>query len=147
MKEIKPGKDYIGVGGGVLIFNSNGEVLLMRRGPKSKNEIGYWQKPGGEVDYGEKALKCMTREVKEELDINVDIFGYLPHTDHIIKKDGQHWVAFNYIGKIKSGTPKIMEPEKCDKIEWFNVEKLPRKVSQTTIESIKNYKEKKYIKL
>ena len=28
---IKPGKDYIGVGGGILIFNKKGEILLMKR--------------------------------------------------------------------------------------------------------------------
>ena len=34
--KLKAGKDYIGVGGGVLIFNKKGEVLLKKRGKKSK---------------------------------------------------------------------------------------------------------------
>lgn len=145
-RKIKPGHDYIGVGGGVLIFNKKKEVLLMRR-KNTRNEDGWWSRPGGGVEYGEKAITSMKREIKEEADIYIDIRGYLPHTDHIIKKDRQHWVAFNYIANIKSGVPKIMEPEKCDGIGWFDLKKLPKKIQQTTRESIRNYLAGKYIKL
>lgn len=146
MKKEKPGKDYVGVGGGVLIFNDKKEVLLMRR-YNTRNESGWWSKPGGGVDYGETAIQSMKREMKEEIGVTVDIWGYLPHTDHIIKKEGQHWIALNFIGKIKSGTPRIMEPHKCEKLEWFDMNKLPKKVVQNTREAIKNYLAGKYIKL
>lgn len=145
--EIKPGKDYIGVGGGVLIFNEKKEVLLLKRTDKTRNEAGYWEKPGGMVDYGEKVIIAMKREIKEEVNLHVDIWGYLPHTDHILKKEGQHWVAFNYLANVKSGKLKNMEPHKHDEIKWFVLDKLPKKTSQTTREAIKNYKEKRYIKL
>lgn len=147
MKKLKPGKDYIGVGGGILILNPKKEVLLLRRSGKSKNEVGYWQKPGGTVDYGEKVLPAMKREIKEEIGIDVDVWGYLPHTDHIIKNDGQHWVAFNYLASIKRGMPGIMEPHKHEKLEWFSMKKLPVKTNPTTRESVKNYLAGKYIKL
>lgn len=144
---MKAGKDYIGVGGGVLILNKKGETLLLKRSKNSKNEVGYWQKPGGAVDYGEKVIQSMKREVKEELGVDVDIFGYLPHSDHIIKKDKQHWVSFNYLGKIKSGKPKIMEPHKHDDLKWFSLKKLPSRANQATRESVENYLAGKFIKI
>ncbi len=147
MKKKKSGREYIGVGGGILILNKKGEVLLMKRSKNSKNEIGWWSKPGGAVNYNEKAIDAMKREIKEELGIDVKIWGYLPHTDHIIKRDKQHWIAINYLAKIKSGKPKIMEPHKCDKIKWFNLKKLPKKITRTTKEPVKNYLAGKYIKL
>jgi 8-oxo-dGTP pyrophosphatase MutT (NUDIX family) len=70
---MKSGKDYIGVGGGVLIFNKKNEVLLLKRGKKSKNEAGWWCKPGGTIDYGETAIKAMEREIKEETGIKIKI--------------------------------------------------------------------------
>ncbi len=146
MKNLKPGKDYIGIGGGVLILK-NGKTLLMKRSKNSKNEAGWWSKPGGAVDFNEKAIDAMKREIKEELDIEINIWGYLPHTDHIIKKDRQHWVAINYLANIKSGTLKIIEPHKCDEIKWFSMKKLPKKITQTTKEPIKNYLIEKFIKL
>lgn len=147
MLNLKPGKDHIGVGGGVLIVNSKREILLKKRGKKSRNEIGFWEKAGGIIEYGEKVSDAVRREVREELGIEIDIFGYFPHTDHIIKNDKQHWVAFNYLAKIKKGIPKNMEPEKCDEIKWFSLDKLPKKIVQPTRESIKNYLSKNYISL
>jgi len=147
MKKLKVGKDYIGVGGGVLIFNKKREIFLARRGKKSKNQVGIWSKPGGSIELGEKAIDAMRREIREEHGIEIDIWGYSQHTDHIIKKEGQHWMTVNYIANLKKGEPKIMEPDKCDKIGWFDIRKLPKNLSKTTSEPIKNYLKGKYIKL
>lgn len=167
---MQKGKDYIGVGGGCLIFNDKKEVLLIRRAGEVRNEAGWWSKPGGGVKFGETAEKAMIREMKEELGIEVEIVGCLPHTDHIIKTPHppsrerwddplypasaglstggekiEHWVALNFIAKIKSGQPKNMEPHKCDKIGWFAMDNLPEKITQTTAEPIKNYLEGKFL--
>lgn len=147
MAKNKPGKDYIGVGGGVLILNKNKEMLLLKRGSTSKNEIGLWQKPGGALDFGEKAIAAMKREVFEETGLRIKIWGYLPHTDHIIKKDNQHWVAFNYLGDVSSGKAEIREKHKHSDIGWFAPDNLPKKINATTRESVRNYLAGKYIKL
>lgn len=144
--KLKPGKDYIGVGGGVLIFNKKKEILLMKRGKKSRNNVGWWAKPGGLVELGETAITMVKREIKEETNIDISIWGQLPHTDQIIKKEGQHWVAINFLANYKKGKLKIMEPHKCDELKWFVIERVPRKMEQTTREAIKNYKAGKYIK-
>lgn len=146
-QEFKVGRDCIGVGGGVLIFNEKNEVLLMQRSKNTNNQAGWWSKPGGTVEYGEKVISAMKREIKEEVGVDINIWGYLPHTDHIIKKEGQHWVAFNYLADIKRGKVKNMEPHKCDDLKWFAVNKLPVKTVQNTKEAAKSYLEKKYIKL
>jgi len=146
-KEFKAGKDYIGAGGGVLILNKKGETLLMKRGKKSKNDVSLWNKCGGAIEYGETLMDAMKREVKEEIGVEVEIFGYLRHSDHIIKKDKQHWIGFNLLGRIKSGIPKIMEPEKCDDLRWFSLKKLPKKLAQPTREAVRDYLAGKYIKL
>ncbi len=117
-----------------MIFNKKGEVLLLKRGKKSKNEAGWWSKPGGTVDYGETAIKAMEREIKEETGLTVKIWGLLPHTDHILGKEKQHWVAINFLADVVFGEPKIMEPEKCEEMKWFNIKKLPKKLTKTTKE-------------
>ena len=147
MSPKKAGKEYIRIGGGILILNENNEALLMKRGAGASNETDYWTQPGGTIEFGEKALDGLKREIKEELDVEVEIWGYLPHVDHIIEKEEQHWVAIIYLAKIKSGTPKIMESEKCSELKWFDIKKLPRKLTQSTSEPIKNYLEGRYIKL
>lgn len=147
MEKLKPGRDYIGVGGGALIFNDKKEILLMKRFGKVRNNAGWWSKPGGRVEYDETAIKAVKREIKEETNIDIDVWGQLPHTDHIMKKEGQHWVAINFIANYKKGKLKNNEPHKCEALDWFALDKLPKRIEQTTREAIKNYQERKYIKL
>lgn len=130
-----------------MIFNKNKELLLKKRSKNSKNEIGKWEKPGGAIDYGETSAEAMKREIKEEVNIEIKIWGLLPHTDHIIKKDKQHWLALNYLADYRSGTLKNMEPHKADDLKWFSLKKLPKNLAQPTRESIKNYLKRRYIKL
>ena len=112
------------------------------RSKNSKNEIGWWCKPGGELEYGETAIKAMKREMKEEVGLDIDIWGILPNTDHILKKEGQHWMAINFLATIKKGTAKIMEPHKFDEIGWFALDKLPKKTTKTTVEPARYFMEK-----
>ena len=147
IEKMLKGRDYIGVGGGVLILNDLGEILLLKRGKDVRNESGWWSKPGGGVKFGETAIEAMKREIKEEVGIEIEITGYLPHTDHIIEEGNQHWAAFNFIAHIVSGKLQNMEPEKCDAIEWFAFNNLPKKITQTTSEPIAHYIDGKYITL
>jgi len=136
---LKPGVDYIGVGCGALIINDKNETLLGKRGPKSKNEVGIWSKPGGAVEFGERVEKAVVREIKEELGVDIKLIKLLSFTNHIIKKEDQHWVTLNYLAKIIKGKPRIMEPAKISEIKWFKLNDLPANTNQNTLESAQSY--------
>ena len=139
IKNMKQGIDYIGIGCGALIINENNETLLVRRTGKTRNQAGFWSKPGGGVEFGEKIEDAVKREVKEELGIDIELIRFLGFSNHIVKNENQHWIAFNYLAKIINGHPQNLEPEKHDEIKWFNFNNLPEKITQTTIEPIKEY--------
>lgn len=136
---MKKGIDYIGVGCGALIINDNNETLLLKRTLKSRNQAGFWSKPGGGVEFGEKVEDAVKREIKEELGVDIELVKFLGFTDHIIESENQHWVAFNYLAKVVSGEPKNLEPEKIEEIKWFKLNNLPEKITQTTMEPINDY--------
>jgi len=137
-----PGVDYIGVGCGALIMNDKNETLLLKRGRKSRNQAGYWSKPGGTVEFGEKIEDAIRREIKEELNIEIELIKFLGFTNHIIKEENQHWLSISYLAKIIKGVPKNLEPDKHDEIGWFAFDKLPEKLTQTTEELIEEYQKK-----
>lgn len=123
-----PGIDYVGLGVGALIFNDQYQLLLTKRGPKAKNEVGKWEIPGGGVEFGESLKEAVVREIKEELGITIQVVELLQVADHIIPDEKQHWISPTFICKIISGQPSILEPEKCDQIGWFSLQeaqKLP----------------------
>lgn len=134
-----PGIDYIGVGCGALIVNDKNETLLLRRGKNSRNQSGYWSKPGGTVEFGEKIEDAIKREIKEEFDVEIELTKFLGFTNHIMKEENQHWLSISYLAKIIKGEPKNLESEKHDEIRWFNFNDLPESLTQTTREPIKEY--------
>jgi 8-oxo-dGTP diphosphatase len=62
-------KPLIDVAAG-LIFRPDGKMLLAER-PAGKPWAGWWELPGGKIEPGETVLQALSRELKEELNIDV----------------------------------------------------------------------------
>lgn len=120
------GVDYIGVGVGAVIVDDNNKILLAKRGPKAKNESGKWEFPGGTIEFGDTMRNTIKREIKEELDIDIEPQHQLTSIDHFIPEEKQHWIAIAFISKIAKGIPRILEPEKCSKIEWHSMQEIEK---------------------
>ncbi|MEL0213065.1 MAG: NUDIX domain-containing protein, partial [Euryarchaeota archaeon] len=63
---IKPRLEVVGA----LLFNPERKILACRRPPQDV-WAGWWEFPGGKIDEGESEKEALTREIKEELGINV----------------------------------------------------------------------------
>jgi len=50
----------------------NGNVLIARRRPGA-SQAGLWEFPGGKVRPGESTADCLTREIREELGIEIAV--------------------------------------------------------------------------
>lgn len=138
-KYMKNGTDYIGVGVGIILVNQNGELFLVKRGHKAKNEKYTWEFPGGAVDFGETRKDAVIRELKEEFGVAVAVDCELMTHDHIITNEGQHWVSTTYLGRIMQGDVKIMEPDKHEAIGWHHPTKLPKPLSSISKANIRKY--------
>lgn len=133
---MKKGIDYIGVGAGAVIFSREGKVFLARRGKEAGNESGKWEFPGGGVEFNETLEHALVREVMEEYGFEIEVQELLDVVDHIIPAEKQHWVSPTFICSVKSGTPGIREPRKCEAIGWFDLDRIPE--DQLTIASKKS---------
>ncbi|MFH2085750.1 MAG: NUDIX domain-containing protein [bacterium] len=134
------GIDYIGVSAGAMIINDQGQIFLAQRGQKANNERGCWENPGGSVEFGEKLADAVKREIMEEYGAEIEIIKQFPAEDHLIPAEHQHWVATTFLAKFKKGSePKIMEPDKCSAIGWFDLSALPSPLSIITELDIKHH--------
>jgi len=133
------GIDYIGVGVGALIVDGEGRLFLARRGPQAKNERGLWEFPGGAVERGERLSDALRREIREEYGVEIEVGELLDVVDHILPEEGQHWVSPAYLCRIVSGTPAILEPDKCAEIGWFTPADVPRDLTVISRENLANY--------
>ncbi len=129
---LRRGIDYIGVGVGAIIVDSQSRLFLARRGPKAKNERGLWEFPGGSVEFGETLAQALKREMLEEYGIQIAVGELLDVVDHFLPEEGQHWISPTFLCKIVSGQPAIREPEKCSEIGWFEPGEMPSDLTKIT---------------
>lgn len=117
MREVKaplPHKE-IGV---AVIWDDRSRILIDRR--RQEGLLGgLWEFPGGKVEAGETVVECVRREIKEELDLDVEVGPWLLDVDHAYShfRITLHVYHCRYLG----GTPKPLE---CDEIRWVEPSEL-----------------------
>ena len=73
-----------------VIRNKYGQILICRR---TGTLAGLSEFPGGKREFGETIEECLIRELHEELQIDVKVFGIL-HTVDVIKEEKQLRLIF-----------------------------------------------------
>lgn len=119
--------------------NGNTEILLQKRHNTGYMDGKYDAACSGHLEKGESFSMALAREAKEEINIDINEkdlrFVSLIHAYH------QDYINVFFITTKYEGIPKIMEPDKCDDLRWFNIEELPENTItriRNVIENIKN---------
>jgi 8-oxo-dGTP diphosphatase len=104
----------------VALVDPDGRVLLAQR-PPGKPLAGLWEFPGGKVDPGETPEAALIRELKEELDIDVQqaCLGPFTFASHTYEKF--HLLMPLYLCRRWSGTVCPMEGQS---LAWVRPQKL-----------------------
>jgi 8-oxo-dGTP diphosphatase len=107
------------IGAGIILLNSNNEVLLLLR--DNKIEIPFpnmWDIPGGKVEDGESPEQAVRREMMEEMSIKnlgeINLFKILK-TENLT--DNIFWKRLNL-------NPKVIDLKEGQRIEYFNLERI-----------------------
>lgn len=68
-----------------IIKNNAGEILILKRHPKSRTDPEMWELPGGKIENSEFFDDALVREIKEEtaLDVKVGDFCEAVQNDYI----------------------------------------------------------------
>lgn len=100
-----------------IIFKDN-LVLICRRKPE-KSLGGYWEFPGGKVEAKESYEDSLTRELMEELNLNVNIKQHFFNTVHHYEK-----ITIELISFICETENIASESTDHDQLEWVEVRDL-----------------------
>ena len=102
---------------GALIFNSHGQVLMLRTHKWS----GLWGIPGGKPKFGESSEAALRREVKEETNLDIDRIQFVLVQDCIHSAEfhrDAHFVLLNYTCVAQDPTEVLLNDE-AEEYRWL----------------------------
>jgi len=100
-----------------------GDKLLLAKRKLHLDQGGYWEFPGGKIEHQESPQQCLKRELKEELDLEVNIGNYFAdsvfaYAEKTIRLSA--WWAFI------EGAPDLNNLKLTDhsEVQWLTVDQL-----------------------
>jgi 8-oxo-dGTP diphosphatase len=119
-------KDNKAVPASYLVLKKDGKILLGLRRNTGYYD-GYWHVPAGHIEAGELPTDCLIREVGEEVGIELEKKSL--KCVHVMYRTGHDptgdRIDYFFEAKEYSGEIENMEPDKCEKLDWFLINDLP----------------------
>jgi len=121
-----------------LLLINNNQVLLSKRFNTGFMD-GFYSLPAGHLDEGETLTAALIRESQEEIGITpinpklIQVVHRLPKTS-----EDRNYLDFFFLSTSWNGEINNLEPEKCDSVEWFDINSLPTKIIPDMIQVISN---------
>ena len=105
-----------------IIKNKNGEILLMSR--KQKDSFtNCWEFPGGKLKNNENFAVALFRELKEELNIKIDINKLSNY--EFFKHQYRSFLLMMYVFEVTEWTGKIISKE-GELLRWVSAKNLKK---------------------
>lgn len=101
-----------------IIKNNEDEILITKRNFK-KSQGGLWEFPGGKIEKNETREDAIIREIKEELDVVINVDEYYGEKTFQYPDKTINLIALNC--KIMDGKIKLLEHEDA---KWVKKAKL-----------------------
>ena len=124
----------------ILKCDGGSRKILLHKRQNTGYQDGKWDIAGsGHVDAGETARSAAARECKEELGIVVQVEDLsFAHLSHRFSTDRVYYDIYFTVNQY-SGTPSIMEPDKCSELVWFEMDDLPVDIIECRREDLQNF--------
>ena len=130
----------------VWIINDDGQLLIQQRSSNLKRFPNKWTNTGGAAQAGEKSIDTVVREVKEELNLNVDvnklefIASYKRDKDYV-----DVWVLRQNakISDLKLQSEEVQDVKWCTLEEWLKLVDDGEGIKSST-DYLKKYLEKDF---
>lgn len=74
------------------------KFLLIKRSKIARGEHGFWELPGGGLDFGESPEQALMREIEEEVQINVEVLKPLSVWNYL-RPNNVQIIGFTFLCK------------------------------------------------
>lgn len=98
-----------------IIFK-NDKILMSKRHKKKREFPGYWEFPGGKCNTNESKKDCITREIKEELNVDIQFIEIISTKKKFINKYNIYYCVCNVINDNM-----IKKNNEISEYRYFNI--------------------------
>jgi 8-oxo-dGTP diphosphatase len=114
----------IKIGCEAFIIKDNKILLGLRKNCFGE---GTWGLPGGHLEFQEKIVEAVKRELQEEIGVDFaeENFKLAKVLDDIHKDSDRHYLHFSFEVEYANQEIKLMEPDRCVEWRFFDIKNLP----------------------
>lgn len=105
------------------IVNYGGKILLIKRA-EGDSLAGFWDFPGGKLEFLEKMKEGIKREIKEETGLTSEKMERLSLNELVLKDKKKHFILILYKSSVKSDKVKLSKEH--DEFLWINKKDLKK---------------------
>lgn len=111
------------------VVEKDGRFLISQRSLNESHMPGWWSIPGGKVDRTEGGVdgvlvKTLKREIREEVNVEIEDDPVLVHNGTFIRSTGHHVVEFMFLCRWKSGEALPLEDTQA--VAWVDPRDLDK---------------------
>ena len=102
----------------------DGRLLVVK---KSKNELflsGYYEMPGGKVEFGESTEDALLREVKEETSLRIKIIKPYSTFSYLSNNNQRHTIDIQFLTELTDNPDNIKLSSEHDEFKWIEKEEI-----------------------
>lgn len=119
-----------------FIFHQ-GKTLIVERSLRETFLPGYYELPGGKVDFGENPEDALKREFCEEVNLNVEIVKPYKIFSYISENGNRHTVEIVYLVHLTDVLTSIRLSEDHSAYQWITANDVQNyRISEETRDSI-----------
>ena len=107
-----------------IIKNDKGEILVLKRHPKSRTDPDTWELPGGKVENGEFFDDALVREIKEETNLEVELLRNFRVSEQYdpVEKPGVTKQVVYFLAEYSDETPIVVRPDEVRSLKSLSFE-------------------------
>jgi mutator protein MutT len=130
---------YVKVATHGLIKKDN-KFLVTHRSAVNDYMSNFWDIPGGTIEFGEKAIDALNREIKEETGLIVNIGKFIFCHDYLSNSE-RHQFQIVYECEYIDGEVKL-DPQEHDDFKWVTLDEMKSLPKIAFLEKLFEYLQK-----